>query len=367
VAAGLRGGKGVDESVATHPAVLVTLTAPSFGAVHRRGSDGRCHPRRRRCPHGLVLGCSTHHDESDRILGQALCAQCYDYDAAVLFNLSVSELWRRTSIYILRDLGDLSGMSVRQVGRLVRISYVKVAEFQHRGSVHVHAIMRLDRTGEDLAPPPAPFDVELLARAVVRAVAKVHAPVAGEKGPQARRVRWGPQLDVTPIADAENGRGRAAAYLAKYSTKTSDGRGLLDHRLRSGILGRLNVPKQLQRLVKTAWALGEEPRYNELHLQAWAHMLGFRGHFATKSRRYSTNFAALRSVRQAWRVAQASDSDSDDSGSVSSAEHVGEVREWEVTGMGYTTAGDAWLAQGLACRARAVRRSMQQDRICDWR
>ena len=34
VAAGLRGGKGVPESVATHPTVFVTLTAPSFGPVH---------------------------------------------------------------------------------------------------------------------------------------------------------------------------------------------------------------------------------------------------------------------------------------------------------------------------------------------
>jgi hypothetical protein len=51
VAAGLRGGKGVPESVVEHPALFVTLTAPSFGAVHasRRSQAGNrlpCRPRR---------------------------------------------------------------------------------------------------------------------------------------------------------------------------------------------------------------------------------------------------------------------------------------------------------------------------------
>jgi len=36
VAAGIRGGKGVDPDVTEHPQLFVTLTAPSFGAVHTR-------------------------------------------------------------------------------------------------------------------------------------------------------------------------------------------------------------------------------------------------------------------------------------------------------------------------------------------
>jgi S-DNA-T family DNA segregation ATPase FtsK/SpoIIIE len=78
------------------------------------------------------------------LLGQAICPSCYDYDAAVLFNASVSELWRRTTIYALRALGNLAGMSVRAVAKEVRLSYVKVVEFQRRGSVHLHALVRLD-------------------------------------------------------------------------------------------------------------------------------------------------------------------------------------------------------------------------------
>jgi uncharacterized Zn-finger protein len=42
IAAGLRGGEGVSERVARHPRVFVTLTAPSFGAVHTRRAQGLC-------------------------------------------------------------------------------------------------------------------------------------------------------------------------------------------------------------------------------------------------------------------------------------------------------------------------------------
>jgi hypothetical protein len=51
IAAGLRGGKGIPDSVSGHPLAFVTLTAPSFGAVHTRptspdGTPRRCRPRR---------------------------------------------------------------------------------------------------------------------------------------------------------------------------------------------------------------------------------------------------------------------------------------------------------------------------------
>lgn len=366
VAAGLRGGKGIPQSVTSRPAALVTLTAPSFGPVHRRGNHGTCHRRPRRCPHG-VLTCATRHGAHDRLLGQALCPACYDYEAAVLFNLSVSELWRRTSIYILRALGELAGISVRQIGRIVRLSYVKVVEFQRRGSVHVHAVLRLDAR-DDEAELPAVFDVALLVQAVALAVRRVHAPVAGDKGPDARRVHWGPQLEVAPITEVENGRARAAAYLAKYSTKSSDGRGLLDHRLRGELPDRVDLAPQLRRLVEEAWALGAQERYGGLHVRAWAHTLGFRGHFATKSRRYSTTFGVLRGLRREWRVAR-ENGPSGVAPDGADQMHGGELEigEWEVKGMGYATRGDAWLAEGLARRLTDARRSSFEDRACAWR
>lgn len=44
--------------------------------------------------------------------------------------------------------------------------------------------------------------------------------------------------------------------------------------------------------------------YPHRKLRDWAHMLGFRGHFSTKSRRYSTTLGALRQVRADYRAAQ---------------------------------------------------------------
>ncbi|MEU1777712.1 replication initiator [Streptomyces sp. NPDC019922] len=44
------------------------------------------------------------------------------------------------------------------------------------------------------------------------------------------------------------------------------------------------------------------PEFAHLKLWKWAHMLGFRGHFSTKSRSYSTTLGMLRDARRAWRT-----------------------------------------------------------------
>ena len=231
VAAGLRGGKGIPESIGEHPAVLLTLTAPSFGAVHRMRPDGTCHPWGTRCPHGRALVCSRRHGSSDEALGQALCPDCYDYEGAVLFNAGVSELWRRTTIYALRALGSLLGLSARQAARQLRLSYVKVVEFQRRGSVHLHALVRADIRSDEHGDAPEGIDADAVASALQIAARKVSAPLPGAEGD--RRMAWGIQIDTAMVSDAENGRRRAAAYLAKYATKGSDEHGVLDHRLRT--------------------------------------------------------------------------------------------------------------------------------------
>lgn len=93
IRSGLTGGKGIPESVASHPCVFVTLTAPGFGPVHtiRTGRGGRrlaCRPRRdahqRRCPHGRDLSCLRHHRDHDPRLGTPICLDCYDYTRHVL-------------------------------------------------------------------------------------------------------------------------------------------------------------------------------------------------------------------------------------------------------------------------------------------
>lgn len=358
VAAGLRGGKGVPESITEHPAVLLTLTAPSFGPVHRRLPDGSCHRAGRRCPHGVLLVCGASHDEDDEALGQALCPHCYDYEAAVLWNATVSELWRRTTIYALRSLGSLAGMSVRQAAKTLRLSYVKVVEFQRRGSVHLHAIVRIDVRDDELGPPPGNLDGSNLAAALQMAARKVTAPALGGR---TERIRWGRQVDVAVITDAGNGRRRAAAYAAKYATKGSDAGGALDHRLRAGVPVGLSLPAHLRALVSTAWHLGEDRELEVLRLRLWAHTCGFRGHFLTKSRRYSTTFGRLRADRQAW-----TDHDGGQTLVGTAADHdgVAVLGEWRFDGNGYLTAGDVVLASSLADDERRARRLAYEARWC---
>ena len=347
VASGLRGGKDVPETVAEHPAVLLTLTAPSFGPVHRRRSDGTCHPSGPSCPHGRTLMCGSRHLENDGLVGQALCPQCYDYEGAVLFNAGVSELWRRTTIYALRALGALLGMSAREAARNLRLSYVKVVEFQRRGSVHLHALVRADSRGDEVGGSPPGIDADMISAALHIAVRKVTVPLPGSDGE--RRMAWGEQVDVTHVTEAENGRRRAAAYLAKYATKGSDEHGVLDHRFRSGNPRDGQLPDHLRSLVATAWELGNQPGTEQLRL--WAHTCGFRGHFLTKSRRYSTTFAELRAERQRWRIENRPGGhlnevpDPDDL----------EIREWTFDGSGYRTAGDVCLARNLEERLRLGR------------
>lgn len=80
---------------------------------------------------------------------------------------------------------------------------------------------------------------------------------------------------------------------------------------------------------------------------------GVAGHFASKSRRYSTTLGAIRRERRTYRQRQA-------------AEHVRElldedttlvVSHWEFTGQGYLTTGDTTLALSAAARARDQRQA----------
>src|SRR4051794_29648769 len=72
-------------------------------------------------------------------------------------------------------------------------------------------------------------------------------------------------------------------------------------------------------------------------------MLGFRGHFSTKSRRYSTTLTALRQVRADYRAAQQREAlglpDPDDSPEATTLV----LAHWTYAGHGHTP-GESWLA-----------------------
>lgn len=295
VRAGLIGGKGVDESVTERPAILLTLTAPSFGAVHSVGQRGSCHPGSSslRCAHGRPLTCSAQHHEHDSMIGVPLCDHCYDFEGAVLQNACTPELWRRTTIYVLRHVAGALGWTQREAKERIRLSFCRVAEFQRRGVVHLHAVIRADGVDGKL-PPLTAEDLARAALSAAGAIAVVH-PLG--------IAHWGSQVDVQ-LLDRSAGSGvqQVASYVAKYATKSSDGGGALDAPIRSEEdLACRSLAPQLRRMAETAWALGDDPTFEPLRLRHHAHGLGYGGHFLSKSRDYSTSFSALKAARVAWR------------------------------------------------------------------
>ena len=316
VRAGLAGGKGIPATITAHPCVFATLTAPSFGPVHARRMRGKtvlpCRPRRdqraRRCPHGRDISCPTRHVDGDPRLGQPMCGDCYDYESAVLFNAYAAALWRRFVTYLPRHLARLAGVTQETLRAQLRIRFVKVAEYQARGVVHFHAVIRLDATGEDYQPPAAPYTAGLLCDAIGQAAAAVQLPV--EHDGQAVALGFGPQTDIRIIRHSTElpGTGQAlngeavANYIAKYATKTISGRGLPSARICcEADIAQLRCPVHYRAMITAAWQLGDTR--HDGRFRAWAHMLGYGGHFLTKSRRYSVTFGQLRAARADHRRA----------------------------------------------------------------
>ncbi|MGI9100772.1 MAG: replication initiator [Solirubrobacteraceae bacterium] len=267
ITAGLRGGKGIPESVMQHPAVFATLTAPSFGVVHAHllGPDGqpiRCHPRRDRpvCEHGTPLFCSRIHGSDDPCLGEPLCPDCFDYDGAVIWNNLLGELWRRTMIYLPRRLAGLVGITQKRLHEQVRVSYVKVAEYQRRGLVHLHPLIRLDRRmpayrADEIRPPAKRFTVQLLEQALRAAVEEVSVTVPDELG--AGTIGWGEQLDVEQLSNDDQERRGKAGYLAKYTTKSTEQAGGLLHRITREEVEHIPVSEHNRRYLKTGFTLDD--------------------------------------------------------------------------------------------------------------
>ena len=402
IRAGLIGGKGITPAVAAHPAVFVTFTAPSFGPVHSRPVRQHtcadrshcqcrpqpCHARRDpgRCPHGRHDACFTRHHRDDPELGQPLCPDCYDHDAHVVWNNAAGELWRRTKQAIERHLGQLArrrGVPPIRIPdstgnyRLVdpvRVAHGKVAEYQARGAVHFHALLRLDgydpADPDQLLPPPSCLtaaDLDDATRWAARAIGYRTPPHPVQPGGWI--IGWGSEIDVRVITMAGTGNLTdlaVASYLAKYSTKSTEVTGHASARITADTLDLYADAEGThpERLIAACWNLGAEPGY--VGLRRWAHMFGFGGHFLTKARRYSIRFRDLRQARIRYRRGQ---DIGPEHGPIRTADHTDDetvlvVGTFTYAGTGWKTTGDALLANTAADQARK-RREAGRDEFAD--
>jgi hypothetical protein len=377
IRAGVCGGKGVPESVSENPLVFATLTAPSFGHVHgTRDNNRRCRPRSKtlRCEHGRPTTCMTVHADDDPLLGQPLCWECYDYASHVVWQWWAPELWRRFTITLKRGLAHHLGLRESKLNTRASVQFAKVGEFQRRGLIHFHALVRIDGPKVDGAFGPAPADLnaEVLADVIRGAAASVRftaAPVFD--GDASRVLAFGAQLDARAVrtgqrTDDPDGPltpDQVAGYLAKYSTKSATD---TTDQTNSHLRRVKAVAGEFAHVVEDEW--NEQGRTVELRecpyglLGKWVHDLAFRGHFSSKSHRYSVTLGQLRRARRRAQVliadagrrgetvdlasmeAQLLADDADETTLV--------IGHWSFAGSGWDTPGDAELAKAAAARAR---------------
>lgn len=404
--AGLSGDetKHIPASVSEKPRLFVTLTAPSFGAVHNRRTsrNGKIMP----------CACGEYHHEADPRLGQPLDPETYDYTGHVLWQAHAGQLWDRFTGLLRRHLGKAAGITTRDFRNQARVSFAKVAEYQRRGLIHFHAVVRLDGPEGPADPTPAWGSTEILTDAVHTAHADTRL-----SGPEIHGTRhsftWGTQIDVRPIRAAnasqvENEHGvitddRLASYVAKYATKGTGKTEATDRPIRSDAqIDQLDINPHHRRIIHTAWHLGapvpcpachpegehhsegcgctqiqycptchngglvtrttarnyhhpelaETPEpIDRLNLRRWAHMLGFRGHFLSKSKAYSVPFQNIRGARKQYRHEKAlADLGIDDESTITVINH------WAMTSVGHHTDEQRELAQAIAHRQRETRK-----------
>lgn len=184
-----------DPSVERFRFYLLTLTAPSFGRVHRvpRSAGGR----RKRC------GCGSVHDLADAALrGVPLDPSTYHYRGQVAWNRDAGLLWDRTR----RRVPD----------RWDTAEFFLVREWQDRGVLHLHVLVRIDRVEAPSARP-------------LREAARTATAASLADG---SIVEWGKQVDAQVFrADGEGARtiwylSKALSYVMKDTARAAmDGRG----------------------------------------------------------------------------------------------------------------------------------------------
>jgi hypothetical protein len=126
------------------------------------------------------------------------------------------------------------------------------------------------------------------------------ATVSHPAKPKGWDIVWGAQVDPRIIqltGDGEVTDSKVASYLTKYATKSTEPVGVPPGRITANNASVYADPGTYEgRLIAACLRLGAHPHEDFRALRRWAHMFGYRGHFATKSRRYSTSMRVLRTL-----------------------------------------------------------------------
>ena len=375
VLAGLQGGKGVPDTVARHPAVFATLTAPGFGLVHtqRKTKAGRV-----RAVSGPPPSRALPARRGDALppppQGRRPAAR-----AAVVRGLLRLRPPRRVE---QPAPGNCGGAPPSRANRLlakhakhhgdkgrVRLSFGKVAEYQRRGVVHFHALIRLD--GLD---PDNPEQVVAAAAVGQRVRARptcIRTAVEHDRVPAPSRTRptrdgwpiaWGDQLDVRPLrvrGDEAITDTAVAGYLAKYATKGTDATGHTSKRITTDTIDIYADDSHPGRIIHAAWQLGERRRLRRT-APVGAHARLRRALLLQEQALLHHVQSAAQRTHRLPASALAANAPTCSSPTSTTRKPPSSSTHLAYVGIGWHTTGDALLANTSAAMARERRRAARE-------
>ena len=174
----------------------------------------------------------------DPRLGQPICPDCYDY-AARTWCGTTTPANCGAAPNKPSNATSTSSPATAAFAYGVRVSHGKAAEYQARGAVHFHVLLRLDGLDEHdparLLPPPPGITAADLEDATRHAAATISYLTPPHPAmPTGWPIAWGTELDVRVITMRGTGTVTdlmVASYLAKYSTKGTEVTGHASARL----------------------------------------------------------------------------------------------------------------------------------------
>ena len=250
---------------------LLTLTAPSFGAVHRVPKSGKA----------LQCKCgATHSPEDAGLRGVPLDKTSYDYSGQVAWNRDNGILWTNT-VRRIRDRWD-------------SFEFFLVREWQDRGVLHLHVIVRISRH-----EAPSPEALKEVARSAT-ATSKIDGVIT----------EWGTQAKCDAFR-ADGDGAKTIWYLSKA----------LNYVLKDVVLDAGDDSpeawRHLARLDQAAKEMRCKPDCTRINCSSKVHQrFGARSHVVSASRRTSKrsgwSFSGLtrtvqRRLRLEWWLAQSSE------------------------------------------------------------
>jgi hypothetical protein len=165
---------------------FLTLTAPSFGKTHTVVKSGR---QLKKCRCGVV-----HDPQADAGLrGIPIDMDSYDYEGCCGWNYRLGKLWDSTRASLSANFPEAS--------------FVKVVEYQSRGALHTHCIVRIPKSESIISDSGARKILDVARSTVTRT-----------------GLAWGKQGDCKPIRQIAE-QDKFVRYMAKmltYVTKDSD-------------------------------------------------------------------------------------------------------------------------------------------------